>query len=196
MGETRFIVRCSAVVETSGYVSDSVCYDAIGSGAATLGYWDLKRLTRGIKRAITKMQAVPARINGKPRKVWMNYGVEFVRHNSTSSVHVHEYFVFDADSLRPDFVGAQRTLSDSNLWSLHCLAENSKMFWVVAKLDAQGKPESMRVRPEDLSNRCVSGLNRAIEGSNFTPALANGRPVLEVYYVEPFYYSGPRFAFN
>ena len=158
MGETRFIVRCSILVMTSGHLSYSVCFDAIGEGAATLAHSDLVRLTRGISTTIAKERALPARIDGRERRVRMNYGVEFLRRDGTDSIRVHEYFVSDADNLRSGFVGIQRTRSGGILWRLNCVDERTSMLWVVAKLNAQGRPESVHIRPDGLSNRCLSAM--------------------------------------
>lgn len=188
INEAQFIIRCSVVVAASGRLSRNVCVDAVGKDAATIGRSDLVRLARGISRAIERTRASPARIDGKARRVWMNYGVEFLRRDETYSIHVHEYFVVNAENLQPGFVGAQRTVSFSRPWGEHCMGEDASLFWVVVKLDAQGKPESIHVKPEDLSHPCQKSLHRAVKSSDYTPAIANGRAVPETSFIEPFYY--------
>lgn len=180
-GDTTSVIRCAARVKPSGKMEDNGCY--VGAAGDEV-------FIKAINEAARKARLNPARVNGEPLEVYVQYQVEFRKAGDEETVRVfnHPGVEENVKAYGVEHIAAQRGLTDEP-WMKICPSRTRFSVLVRAHVSWDGQPSSVSfVRGNNsvpITERCRDAIESTVLRSTFTPAFADGEPVPSTF-VEPF----------
>ena len=179
-GKVSVMILCYSQIERSGKMKETGCYlkDNYDSQFATA-------IVKGAK----KSSMTPALIDGKPRKVYIQFRVEFIADGDDREIILYPNPGYEENiqAYGPEFVAGQRAIGKEP-WQDVCPQRAKYLVAVRAFLGEDGHTESPSI--ERLSGimpapDCQEEIKETILNSAFVPGMADGYPVPSAF-VETF----------
>jgi hypothetical protein len=171
-GKVSAMIHCYSQIEKSGKMKETGCYlkDNYDSQFAA-----------AIVKAAKKSSMTPALIDGKPRKVYVQFRVEFIAEGEERRIFLYANpgYTENIEAYGYDFVAGQRAIGKEP-WQDVCPQRAKYVVAVRAFLGEDGHTESPSI--ERLSGimpttDCQESIKETILTSAFVPGMADGYPV-------------------
>jgi hypothetical protein len=163
-------LQCDAQASSTGRLRGTACYEVDNRYGA---------FERAIYRAAAVATIAPASVAGKPRAVWFQYRVEFVKNGANQSVRAYPNYGLQIDTYGPNYTSPQR-LDDMGVeFFLRC--RDLRKVWVQASITEAGRPEQVYVLGGGAARPCRQHLIDMLRKSTFIPAHVDGTPVRARY---------------
>lgn len=179
-GKVSVMILCYSQIERSGKMKETGCYlkDNYDSQFAA-----------AIMKAAKKSSMTPALIDGKARKIYMQFRVEFIADGEDREIILYPNPGYEENmqAYGPEFVSGQRVIGNEP-WQDVCPQRARYLVAVRAFLGEDGHTESPSI--ERLSGimpapDCQEKIKETILNSAFVPGMADGYPVPSAF-VETF----------
>jgi hypothetical protein len=171
-GDYSVMLRCYAVAEKSGKLKDLGCYNSTEVEYAIM---------QAMEKATKKTRVVPASIGGKERKVYLQFGAEFI---GEGDKHTIQLFLNPAEpenieAYGPEHIAAQRVIGKEQ-WQKICPTRAQWLIYARAHVSVDGKGSSV-----DLAHgagivptgSCQNAIRETVINSEFIPAMVDGEVV-------------------
>ena len=179
-GDSTATLQCASQVNKSGRMEDSGCYVKSAGDEVFI---------KAILAAAKKARMTPARINGKPISVYVQFQVEFRKTGDDQTVRImnNPGLPENIEAYGDQHIAAQRGLT-SERWQKECPKRVRFTVWAKAHVAADGAQSSISILPGEgapITERCSSAIVATLNESEFTPAYAEGVAVPSSF-IEPF----------
>lgn len=180
-GDTKTRLRCLAIVERSGKLDRHGCIQNDPSDQVFI---------EPVVKAGRKARLNPAVIDGRSVSVYLQYQVEFEQAGDEKTVRIFNNpgLAENVEAYGEDHVAAQRAIGDEE-WQKVCPQRTRWLAWAKAHVDETGRASSFSIvqgeNSPPISQNCRDAIVATLEKSRFTPALADGEPVVSSF-IEPF----------
>ena len=179
-GNFSIMLLCVSQIETSGKMKDTFCVIR-NNGEVPFG--------QAVQKAAKKARLMPATIDGKKQKIYLQFRVEFIKEGETKSMQIYSN-PGDAENVEAygnDFIAAQRVIGKEP-WMKVCPARAQYGLTARAHVSVEGVASNVSLHHGFgivPTGPCQQEIVRTIENSLFTPAMFEGQPVPSAF-VEPF----------
>ncbi|MGH8223096.1 MAG: hypothetical protein ACREQZ_08985 [Woeseiaceae bacterium] len=179
-GDVSLVMLCFSQIEDSGKMTETGCL--IRNNAEKL-FFD------AIDKAAKKAQLVPARIDGRARKIYLQFRVEFIKEGDSRRINMYAN-PGDAENIEAygeDHVAAQRVIG-KEAWMKVCPSNAQYGVTARAHVSVEGIASSTSLAHGYgivPTGPCQQAIIEAIETSAYAPAMVDGEAVPSAY-VEPF----------
>jgi hypothetical protein len=179
-GNLSIMMLCWSQIEISGKMTDTFCMIRNNTEAA---------FGKSVQDAAKKARMVPAVIDGKRRKVYLQFRVEYIKEGDSKQVIVYSN-PGDAENIEAygkQHIAAQRVIG-KEAWIKTCPGRADFGLTARAHVSIEGVASSVSLAhgygivPPGL---CQQAIIETIESSPFIPAFADGEPVPSAF-LEPF----------
>ncbi len=179
-GKVSVMILCYSQIEKSGKMKDTGCYlkDNYDS-----------QFANAIVKAAKKSSMMPALIDGKARKIYMQFRVEFIADGDEREIILYPNpgYTENIEAYGAEFVAGQRAIGKEP-WQDVCPQRAKYVVVVRAFLGEDGHTESPSI--ERLSGimptpDCQEMIKETILNSAYVPGMADGYPVPSAF-VETF----------
>lgn len=174
----QVIIRCGSVVSSWGRVRSTACYETEGAIKKS------RKIGRALRRAISRSQIFPAKVNGEGMLIWFNFSLVYRRVDGAPQLLLLENHAFKTSELTESYIAAQRY--NTGYWSDTCKYSEAPIF-AHARIAADGSLLEARIAESKQSELCTDGVLDALRQSKFIPAQVNGKPVASTF-MEMFYF--------
>lgn len=165
------LIKCGVSVRFGGVMSGAFCYS---NGDHVIE----NRMRRLIVRASKTTRIRPATIDGKEHIVWLNFSVIYSQENGIKSIEILENQFLDAESLGPQYIAAQRSLSKQDLF---CFDWRELPISILARISAEGQVTELTLSKDPNNNQCADVIEKLVRKSIFIPATVEGNAVASTY---------------
>lgn len=179
-GDISILVVCDAELSRSGRFRLTVCFSERDNQ-------QIVAFEKAVHRAAKFSRIQSAKINGRGKKVWFQYSVEFIKTGDRKSVNVYANHGHDSHRYGKEYTSAQRYKEGSRSYFLGCIWKTN--VWVKAIIDEKGIPTSSEIIGGNGTKQCKKSLKKSILKGEYIPATFNSKPVPSVY-VESFFSIG------
>lgn len=179
-GDVAAMIPCFSQIERSGKMTKTGCIAKDNFNAT---------FAAAVMKAAKKARVRPAVIDGRERKIYLQFRVEFIAKGDERDIklYLNPGHGENIDAYGPDHVAAQRVIGEEP-WMDIC--PQRAQFFVLARafVGENGRAESPSL--ERLGGiipapDCQAAIKETILTSTYTPAMADGEPVPSAF-VETF----------
>ena len=175
-GDVEISILCGARLAADGDFLDNHCW----------GFDNRKYIfIRKIQEITDDARAIPARLNGEAKAVWIQYSVEFRKIGDARSIIVYPNWGFNRKAYGRHYVSPQ--LYEAPQGSMSCHKEMS--FNVSLQINETGKVQNAEVISGKANDKCQKKLLEFADHARYIPAIHQGTPVA-VKYVD-FWFRSP-----
>jgi len=180
-GDITVVMGCVSRVKASGKMTDTGCY--------LKNNYD-EPFADAVANAAKKARMNPALIGGKPREIFLQFRVAFVRKGEAQEIRFvpNPGYEENTKAYGQQHVAGQRAIGRNEPWKDACPKRAHYSVWVLAYLGEDGHADSPSIEHADgimPTPTCLDAIRQTIIDSSYTPALADGEPVPSTY-IEPF----------
>ncbi len=175
-GDAEISILCGARLAADGEFLDNYCW-----GFDSRKYYYIAK----IEDVIDQARAIPARVNGETKSVWIQYSVDFRKIGDARSIIVYPNWGFNRKAYGKHYLSAQ--LYDAPRRSMYCHRDMS--FTVSMRIDETGKIQDAEVVSGKANDKCQNKLAEFVEHAKYMPANHQGNDVA-VKYVD-FWFRSP-----
>lgn len=175
-GDAETSILCGVRLAADGVFLDNYCW-----GFDNRKYYYIKKIQEVIEQA----RAIPARLNGEAKAVWLQYSVEFEKVGDATAIDVYPNWGFNRKAYGMYYLSPQ--LYDAPKRSMYCQKDMS--FTVSMQVDETGYIHESEVVSGKANDKCQKKLRQFAEYARFMPALYQGNAVA-VKYVD-FWFRSP-----
>jgi hypothetical protein len=175
-GDVEISILCGAPLASDGEFLDNYCW-----GFDRRKFYYIEK----IQEVIEKARAIPARLNGEIKSVWIQYSVDFRKIGDATSIIVYPNWGFNRKAYGRFYLSPQ--LYDAPKRSMYCHKEMS--FTVSMQVDATGQIQTADVVSGKANDKCRKKLAEFVEHAKYIPANHQGESVA-VKYVD-FWFRSP-----
>jgi hypothetical protein len=174
--EVDVILDCESPVSARGEIGRVFCHPQAGTHSGYL---------RAVGNAVSKVRLYPARVNGLPKSIWLQYSVHFFR-SADSAGQIGVYLHHDGPILAKgrSITWPQPYFFPRSGWGRACFLSGN--FMARIRVDEAGNPVSHTL-PDRLSAPCARAMKGFIERSRYVPATIDGVPA-EATFDEVFFH--------
>lgn len=165
-GNADAMIHCFSQISTGGKMKDTGCYSRDNFESA---------FAAAIQKAARKAHLTPARINGKNRKVYVQFRVEFIAKDDRRDIYVHSNPGNEENiaAYGYDHIAAQRAIGDE-AWQGVC--PQRARFLVTARTyvgeDGQpGTPSLEHINGIQPTIDCQNAIKASMQQSAYVPAM-------------------------
>jgi hypothetical protein len=174
------MIHCYSQISTRGKMKESGCYQRDNP--------DMPFLV-AILKAAKKATMTPAIINGKARKIYLQFRVEFIAEGESRNIHfyLNPGYAENVEAYGYDHVAAQRVIGKES-WQDVCPKRAGYLLLVRAFVGEDGRADNPSIEPIAgimPTADCQNAIKDTILRSSFAPGFADGVPVPSSY-VEQF----------
>jgi hypothetical protein len=179
-GDVSIMMMCASQIATSGKMTETGCMIR-NNGEVVFG--------KTIQAAAKKARVMPAQINRKEYKVYLQFRVEFVKEGDSKRINVWSN-PGDAENIEAygnEYIAAQRVIGKEP-WMKVCPARAQFALTARAHVSIEGVASNVSLNYGHgivPTGNCQQAIIDTIVQSPFTPAMADGEPVPSAF-VEPF----------
>ena len=171
-GDTSVMLHCFAQISTGGKMQHFGCYQKDNFEA---------QFASATVKAMRKARLNPAVIDGKRRKIYLQFRVEFIAEDEDRRIFLflNPGVTENIEAYGLDHVAAQREIGDEP-WQDICPKRANYRLWLRAYVGEDGRPENPNLEPITgilPTPVCQNAIKETILNSTFTPAMADGYPV-------------------
>ena len=175
-GDVSAMIDCFAIVETGGKMKDYGCF--------TKDQFDAP-FAEAVNYAAKKARMNPAVFDGKKRRIYLQFRVEFIATDDerTIDLYLNPGFSENIEAYGYDHIAGQRVVGKES-WMGVCPQRSRYSLWVRAYLGEDGRADNVNlVHAGGIvpTESCQNAIRETILSSLFTPALADGVPVPSTY---------------
>jgi len=173
-GNISVTISCFSQIQTSGKMKETGCYSA-NKFEASFG--------AAVSKAARKALLNPAVIGGKPRKVFLQFRVEFNAEGAedkrieTIDLHMNPGYEENIIAYGFDHIAGQRAIGRDEAWQKTCPRHARFAVWARAYLGEDGKAENPTVEHATgivPTAPCLNAIKRVIVASQYVPATSEG----------------------
>lgn len=179
-GDAEISILCGARLAADGEFLDNYCW---GFDRRKFYY------IRKIEEVVGDARAIPARLNGENRPVWIQYSVDFRKIGDARSIIVNPNWGFNRKDYGRHYISPQ--LYDAPKRSMYCHKDMS--FTVQMQIDESGKIQDAKVISGKANDKCQTKLAEFVEHAKYMPAVHQGAYVA-VKYVDFWFRSSDRWT--
>lgn len=179
-GNLSIMMLCWSQIEISGKMTDTFCLVRNNTEFA---------FGKSVQDAAKRSRLSPAIIDGKRRKVYLQFRVEYIKEKDSTQIIVYSN-PGDAENIEAygkDHVAAQRVIG-KELWMKVCPGRADFGLTARAHVSIEGVASNVSLAHGYgivPTGRCQQAIVDTIENSLFTPAYADGEAVPSAF-LEPF----------
>lgn len=172
-GDISIVMNCFSQIDKNGKMEHTGCF--------LLNNYD-EPFMMAISQAAKKARMNPAIIDGKPRKIFLQFRVEFIAEGEQRAIHYYLNPGYEENVKAYGFehVAGQRAIGDNEPWREACPKRAQYSVWVRAYLGEDGRADSPSIQHADgimPTTACLDAIEQTIIASRYTPTLADGEPV-------------------
>jgi hypothetical protein len=174
--DATVMLQCVSQIATNGRMKETGCYtkDQFESDFASA-------VIKGAKKAYMN----PAIINGKSRKIYLQFRVEFIAEGDNRSIwlHLNPGHAENVEAYGYQYIAAQRVIGKEP-WQDVCPQRARYLLTLktfVGEDGQSGNPNLEKVSGIMPTVDCQKAIKDTILSSAFTPAIADGYPVPSAY---------------
>lgn len=139
-----------------------------------------------VAQAAKKGRLVPAVIDGKASRVWLQFRVNFIADGDDRriSLYLNPGYEENVKAYGEDHIAGTRAFQKKEKWMQICPRRANFAVWARAYLGEDGKADSVSVVHADgimPTAACQDAIKQTILSSKYTPAYAEGVPVPSTY---------------
>ncbi len=175
-GDAEISILCGARLAADGAFLDNYCW-----GFDSRKYYYINE----IQAVADQARAIPAKLNGEPKSVWIQYSVDFRKIGEATSINVYPNWGFNRRAYGRQYLSPQ--LYDAPKRSMYCHKKMS--FTVSMQIDETGKVRKTEIVSGKASDKCRKTLQEFKETAKYIPALDEG-DAIAVKYVD-FWFRSP-----
>ncbi len=173
-GNISVTISCFSQVQTGGKMKKTGCYSANGFEAT---------FAAAVSKAARKARLNPAIIGGKPRKVFLQFRVEFNAEGAeekrveTIDLHLNPGYEENIIAYGFEHIAGQRAIGRKESWQEACPRHAKFAVWARAYLGEDGRAESPSVEHATgiiPTAPCIDAIKRVIVASQYVPATSEG----------------------
>ncbi len=179
-GDAEISILCGARLAADGEFLDNNCW-----GFDSRKYYYIRK----IQEVVDEARAIPARLNGETKAVWIQYSVDFRKIGDAKSIIVYPNWGFNRKAYGRHYISPQ--LYDAPKRSMYCHKKMS--FTVSMQIDETGKVQNPEVISGKANDKCRKKLLEFAQHARYMPAIHNGSAVA-VKYVDFWFRSADRWA--
>ena len=166
------IIHCYSQISTRGKMKESGCYQRDNP--------DMPFLIAFLK-ASKKATLTPAIINGKARKIYLQFRIEFIAEGESRNIHfyLNPGYAENVEAYGYDHIAAQRVIGKES-WQDRCPKRAGYQLIVRAFVGEDGRADSPSIQLAAgilPTADCQNAIKDTILQSAFTPAFVDGVPV-------------------
>jgi hypothetical protein len=171
-GDYSVMLRCFASIEKSGKMKDVGCYNSTEAEYA---------LMQALQKAAKKARLTPALIDGKPRKIYLQFRAQFVGKGDDHNVslYLNPAEPENIEAYGEHHVAAQRVIGKEP-WQGVCPSRAGWLVFARAHVSMDGEGSSV-----DLSHGggivptgpCQQAIIDTLIASEYVPTMVDGEPV-------------------
>ena len=172
-GDASVMLNCFSRIGTNGKMDNTGCF--------MQNNYD-QPFVLAVNKAARKARMNPAIIDGKPRRIFLQFRVEFIAEGEARDIHLflNPGWEENIKAYGYDHVAGQRAIGRNEPWNDVCPQRAKYTLWVRAYLGEDGRPDSPSLQHTSgivPTAACQDAIKRTILASQYTPALADGVPV-------------------
>lgn len=176
-GKVSLMLSCFSQVQTNGRMKETGCY--------TKDQYD-SPYAQAVLKAAKKARMTPAMVDGKAKKVYVQFRVEFIAEGEQRDVHLYLNPGYEENvaAYGYDHVGGQRVLAGKEAWQDVCPQRAKFAVWVRLFLGEDGQTQSPSVVHASgilPTQTCQEALKRSVLSAQYIPAYDEGMPVPSTY---------------
>jgi hypothetical protein len=171
-GDYSIMLRCMAIAEQSGKLKELGCYNSTQAEYAMM---------QALQKASKKARVVPAMIEGKPRKIYLQFRAEFI---GEGDKHVAVFYLNPAEPENVEAYGekhvaAQRVIGKER-WQGICPTRAQWLIGARAHVNEEGRGSHVDlahgsgIRP---TGPCQQAIIETLVNSQYIPTMVDGEPV-------------------
>jgi hypothetical protein len=168
-GEYTIMLRCNVQVEEKGKLKELGCINSTEGEYA---------ITLALQKAAKKARMVPAAINGKPRKIYLQFRIEFTGKDEdhTANLYLNPAEPENVEAYGEHHVAAQRVIG-KEAWQKICPTSARWLIYARSHMSMEGKASSVAlqhgsgIRP---TGSCVQAIIETLESSEYIPTMVDG----------------------
>ena len=172
-GNLTVVLNCFSQVESSGKMKDTGCY--------MKDNFDTPFVV-AVADAAKKARMNPAMINGKPRRIFLQFRVAFKAEGEDRIIryYLNSGYEENMQAYGTDYIAGQRVIGKKEPWQDVCPKSAKFGLWARAYLGEDGQVSNVSlVHGNGIMPvaRCQDAIKQTILASTFTPAQSDGVPV-------------------
>jgi len=176
-GKLTVNLNCFSQVQANGKMDETGCYmkDQFDSPFAA-----------AVAKAAKKGRMSPAIIDGKPRRVFLQFRVHFATDGEKQKIELflNPGYEENVEAYGEDHIAGQRAFAKKEPWMKICPQRAQYNVWARAYLGEDGKADSVSIVHANgimPTARCQDAIRETIIASQYAPAYADGVPVPSSY---------------
>ena len=175
--EGTVVVRGAADISKGGLSTALVFYTDTKNRDIFKPYEDAIRKAFG-----PRIKVLPATVNGKRKRVWINFSVVFEKNQEQNSINIYQNLLYNTNSYGNNYIDPQRFVLGRfpDACRKNRYGEGS-MVWLAANIDENGIPSNSRIVTGEASGGCKRKLIELLSKSSFIPAQYEGKFVSATY---------------
>lgn len=174
--DAEVTIHCYSQIATNGRMKESGCFtrDQFDADFASA-------ILKGAKKAYLN----PAIIDGKPRKIYLQFRVEFIAKGDDRKINLYlnNGYTENVEAYGNEYVAAQRVIGKEP-WMDICPKRAQYLVTLRAFVGEDGQPGNPSLEKVSgiwPTTDCQNAIKDTILSSSFTPAMADGYPVPSAY---------------
>jgi len=176
-GKISVILSCFSQIQSSGKMKETGCF--------TKDQYD-QPFAMAVNKAAKKARMNPAIIDGKPRKIFLQFRVEFIAEDDDRDIYFYQNPGYEENvkAYGYDHVAGQRVIGSKEPWNDACPKRAKYAVWARAYLGEDGRADNPSVSHGSgivPTSACQEAIKQTVLTSRYTPALADGEPVPSTY---------------
>lgn len=168
-GDYTLMLRCYVQVEKNGKLKEMGCINSTEAEYA---------IHLAMQKAAKKARMAPASIDGKPRRVYVQFRVEFVGKDGehTANLFLNTAEPENVEAYGNEYIGAQRVIGGEE-WRKVCPTSAQWLIYSRSHMSEAGVASSVDlqhgggIRP---TGSCVQAIVNTLESSEFIPTMVDG----------------------
>ena len=177
-GDAEISILCGARLAADGEFLDNHCW-----GFDRRKFYYIKK----IEEVVGDARAIPARVNGKNKSVWIQYSIDFRKIGDAKSIIVNPNWGFNRKAYGRHYISPQLYYAPKR--SMYCHKDMS--FTVQMQIDESGKIQDAKVISGKANDKCQKKLAEFVKNAKYMPAMHQGASVA-VKYVDFWFRSSDR----
>jgi len=176
-GNIAVVLSCFSQIQANGKMESTGCF---------LQNNHDETFVAAVNKAAQKARMNPAIIDGKARKIFLQFRVEFIAQEEQKRIHFYLNPGYEENVKAYGFehIAGQRVIGKDEPWNSACPQRAKYNVWVRAYLGEDGRADSPTVEHANgiiPTAACQDAIKQTIIESRYTPTLADGEPVPSTY---------------
>ncbi len=176
-GKVSVMLSCFSQVQANGRMKDTGCY--------TKDQYD-QPYALAVTKAAKKARMNPALFDGKDRKVYVQFRVEFIAEGDQRDIHLYLNSGYEENikAYGYDHIGGQRAIAGKEPWQNVCPKRAQFAVWLRIYLGEDGQTQSPSIVHASgilPTQTCQDALKQTALASQYAPAYDDGMPVPSTY---------------